>query len=179
MNRHPAAKAYLMPLVFGLLLAGSGCSPTATSAPTPGVALTGFPYPGPTLADNTPNIAYPVSTATRPGTVAAIPFRLEKPVYEGATQVFGRGPATVPIVLQDVTFAGVVLSATTIDSNGTFAFAVAPLEKNHRIGVTLGDLSGTPWQLDVFLNGAYDGDEPVFVPQVGQYFDTVLVESRP
>ncbi len=53
-----------------------------------------------------------------------MPFKLERPILTGATEVRGTGPAGVPVFLADVTFMGESLGTGTIGSDGKFAVAV-------------------------------------------------------
>jgi len=102
-------------------------------------------------------------------------FRFDKPIRSGTTRITGSGPAGVPIIIVDVTFGGLVLAAGNIDQSGRFVLDLdQPLEANHRIGLALGNLSGTPWESLEFDSKFY-GEEPMSVPQVGFFFDTCLV----
>lgn len=156
----------------------------ACAASTPHTLMTDMPYPIGTLAPtafatiSTQLGAYPISTLaiTTPSQVAK--FQLIKPIIEGATQVSGIGPAGVPINLQDVTFMGTLLGQTLISPNGTFVFRVTALEKNHRIGIALGDLTGTGRAPEDFNDPAYQGEGAMQIPQVGFFYDTVLVEAK-
>jgi len=104
-------------------------------------------------------------------------FQLDKPIPVGATQVTGQGPAGVPIMVLDITFGGTLLAAGKIDNDGTFELKLErPLEANHRIGLALGNLAGTDWQLTDFTPEFY-GDEPMSVPQVGHFLDTYAVRE--
>jgi len=102
-------------------------------------------------------------------------FRLDKPIRSGTTRITGSGPAGVPIILVDVTFGGLVLATGDVDQNGRFVLELdQPLEARHRIGLTLGNLSGTPWE-SVEFDSKFYGGEPMSVPLVGFFFDTCLV----
>jgi len=77
--------------------------------------------------------------------------------------------------LADLTFAGQVLAFTTVDSEGKFVFETSEsLKLNHRVGIMIGDLTGTKWQRQGF-DERFHGDEARTVPQIGFYFDTCLV----
>jgi len=170
--------------VFSLLCLAACASPGSTAAPPaapPTVVPSLAPYPfgnspAPTLSEQ---MVYPVGTPTEPSASGIVPFHLARPVVEGATLVTGTGPAGVPILLQDVTFMGAQMSSTVIGQDGKFAFQVAPLSKNHRIGICLADLSGTSWKPEDFSSQAYSGEEPMQVPQAGYYYDTTLVQGKP
>jgi hypothetical protein len=106
-----------------------------------------------------------------------VPFQFDKPVLAGATAVTGRGPAGVPIVLRDVTFAGSLLATSVIDQNNRFEFVLeAPLEANHRIGLALDNLSETDWQISDFTE-AYQGDGAMNFPQIDFFFDTYMIRE--
>jgi hypothetical protein len=133
-------------------------------------------YPSLPTPENTP-LSYP-SLVTQPVPTlppGEAPFRLDKPVAAGATQVTGSGTPEVPIILYNVTFMGAVLGQSTVDGNGRFSVTVPPLEANVRIGVGLGDLAGTRWTADHFLAPGFRGDESTNVPNVGYFLDTVQV----
>lgn len=107
-----------------------------------------------------------------------VPFRLDKPIVAGTAQVSGSGPAGVPVIVADVTFMGEVLGSTMIGSDGKFVISVPSLQANHRIGLALGELAGTPWKVEDFYMPEYQGDESMQVPQVGFFFDTALVQAE-
>jgi hypothetical protein len=155
----------LLVLLFAAVLGTvAGCRPvTPTGGPIEAdpAPLAGDPQP-PTL---TPRSGAPVTA-----------FAIRRPVREGDTVVRGSGPAGVPVLLVDVTFMGQNLAQTVIGPEGTFELTLQPLEKNHRIGLMLGDLTGTAWSEAAFQDPAYNGTEAMQVPQVGFLFDTVLVE---
>ena len=185
--------------ITGLLLAACGSAATtatavpsaaypvgpssATSPGLPALSTTPLPYPAsssPASPSPAASMAYPVNAppanTAPPG---AVPFRLNKPVHEGDTQVTGTGTAGVPLLLQDVTFMGKDMGQMVISDKGTFVFQVPALEKNHRLGIALGNLEGTPWKAEDFTALAYQGDESMQVPWVRFYFDTVLVQAKP
>lgn len=105
-------------------------------------------------------------------------FRLNKPIFEGTDQVTGTGPEGVPIMIVDVTFMGEPLGQGVIGSNGVFAIKVPVLEKNHRIGIMLGNLTGTPWKMEDFYAPEYRGDEAVQMPMVGFVYDSAMVKEK-
>jgi hypothetical protein len=104
-------------------------------------------------------------------------FRLDKPIRSGTMRVTGGGPPGVPIIIVDITFGGLVLATGNIDQSGRFVFELnQPLEANHRIGLGLGNLSGTPWE-SIKFDSKFYGGEPMNVPLVGFFFDTCLVSE--
>jgi hypothetical protein len=104
-----------------------------------------------------------------------VPFRLNKPIIEGTNRVSGTGPVGVPIVIADVTFMGEGLGAGIVGPDGTFVVQVPVLEKNHFIGLSLGDLTKTQWKPKDFYAMEYRGDGAMQVPQVGFFHDTAMV----
>ena len=70
---------------------------------------------------------------------------------------------------------GNILGQGIISEDGTFVILVPVLEKDHRIGIALDNLDGTPWTPDYFTE-AYAGDEAYMSPMIGAFYDTVLVE---
>lgn len=149
-------------LLVGLFFALSGCSKNLPPASSP---------------LESPPIT-PVTFPT-PDTSSLEPFRLDKPIIAGATRVTGSGPVGVPIMLLDITFGGRLLALGVIDQDGRFELGLGePLEARHRIGITLGDLTGTGWQPGDFSDRKFNGDEALNVPQIGFFFDTCMIHER-
>ena len=158
----------LLPIALVSLAAGilSGCSPASPAGGAPIAdppAIVGDPMP---------------PTATIPPGPGVAPFVLARPVRQGDTVVRGSGPAGVPVLLVDVTFMGQNLAQTVIGPDGTFEVTMQALESNHRIGLMLGELAGTPWTDASFRDPGYNGKEAMQVPQVGFLYDTVLVQAQ-
>ena len=133
----------------------------------------------PTISESP--LASPLSTMQSPLSVPStpvVPFLLDKPIVVGATRVTGSGPSDVPIMLSDITFGGPVLAMGTIDRDGRFELELGkPLEANHRIGITLGNLTGTRWQPEDFFDKGFHGDQALSVPQIGFFFDTYMIRE--
>lgn len=171
---------YILILITGL----SGCVakpqetvPTTTVYPPPIVVAapkSGYPPPAPELMP-TPSDAYPVMESAQSKENA---FRLDKPVYAGDTTVTGHGPAGIPILLVDITTMGNILSETVISDDGIFLFDVQPLEARHRLGIMIGNLQVPGVKEDDFYSQKFYGDEPIQIPQIGFFFDSVLVRAR-
>ncbi len=150
-------------------LALTACRPAALPSPT-------LPLPSPTPLDEAyPGPTLPVITPSAPAT-SAVRFQIDRPVRTGATVVKGSGPAGIPIAIINVTDMGAELGAGVIDPNNRFAIAVSPLPVNVRIGLTLGDLTGTSYTYEQFNEEAYKGEEALLVPLVGYFQDTALVQ---
>ncbi len=131
------------------------------------------PGPQPTNSPVTPDVSPLDSPVAVPASV--VPFRLERPLTAGATEVRGTGPAGVPIFIADVTFMGEPLGTGTIGPDGKFVIKVQPLIDGHRIGLALGILDGTPWKPEDFYLHDYYGPDAMQAPQVGFFHDTAMV----
>ena len=149
--------ASLTLLLITLLITGCNSSPVSPASPT-----TPLPYPGPTGA-------LPVGGVVR--------FQIDRPVKAGATLVKGSGPVGVPIIITNVTTMGEILGGTVIGTDHRFEVEVAPLQSNIRIGLEIGDLTGTPFVWEQFQANGYKGDGALVVPLVGYYPDTVVVQQ--
>ncbi len=156
-----------------LALTFAACSPSTTPMPsktqldlTVENLETPYPYP-----DIKPTKRIPAINNT-------VPFRLNKPVIEGTQEITGSGPPGVPIMILDITFMGNILGEGIIDKDGTFIIQVPTLEKNHRIGLTIGYLDGTEWTPEDFYFPDFNGDEPLQVPMVDFFFDTTMVTTN-
>lgn len=157
-------------LVILCLVSLTACS---TQQPTPSRVESPLPTP-----------EQPAPTTESPSTPLPdlpqemlVPFRLEKPLRVGDTQVRGSGPPGVPIIIANVTLMGEPLVFGEIGPDGHFEVELpSPLEENYRIGVALGDFAGTPWTEEIFRHPVFYGDESQTVPQVGFFYDTNLVK---
>ena len=157
-------------LLVGLAILFPACS--GQERPSPSPLSSAVDTPSSPLAVP----SSPVATSTAPDVE---PFRLDTPIVEGATHVSGSGPAGVPVLLHDITLGGIALASGAIDANNEFEFQLdEPLEGGHRIGIALGDLSGTKWEQDDFSDKSYYGEGALSVPQVGFFFDTSMVEEQ-
>jgi hypothetical protein len=145
--------------------------------PTP-LASYSSSYPAPGLSGYAqPDKSYPAPSASptpRKGVeVMLVPFRIQKPVQAGATQVTGTGPANVPVTLANLSLMGEILGETTIQPDCTYTIQLSkPLEKNTWIGITFSNLKGTQWVPNDFLNPAFRSEGAQQIPQVGFFFDT-------
>lgn len=180
-----AARAFALTLVLlGGMAAATSCAaapavpasstPPASTPPSPAGNGTPAAHPYP-FSTPKPAGATPSPSLTRP---AVVPFRLNVPVVEGATQVMGTGPANVPIALVDITMGGTILAQSRTGADGTFDLHVSALEKNHRIGLGLGDLAGSPWSESSFYDPGFNSAGAMLVPQIGFVFDSTLVQAK-
>jgi hypothetical protein len=174
-------KKYLMILMIVFLISSNRCTKISTSKSV----TTTTPIPIPQTASYSPpnsqNTSYPSpiqSTPSKSLPQNAAPFTIDKPVLEGTTEITGKGTPGVPVIIFDVTYMGEVLGQGTIQPDGTFKILVPTLEKGHRIGLGVADLTGTKWKVEDFQNPAFNGDEAQLVPMVGFFFDTAMVQGK-
>jgi hypothetical protein len=129
--------------------------------PPPPATAAGGPYPPPsptfTIRD-----AYPATEEEPPGILLA----LERPVHSGDTTIRGVGPAGITVFVRNITQMGADIGQATIASDGTFTIQATSLQANTRIGVTT--TASVP-------EGIRPGEGALNVPQVGYFYDTVLV----
>jgi hypothetical protein len=140
--------------------------------PTAPAVNLAYPEPGSELPTGSDVYPEPGDSPIDP---SITPFRLVKPVVAGVTEVSGTGPAGVPIMIVDITVMGNILGQGTINDDGTFVIIVPVLEKDHRIGIALDNLDGTPWTPEFFTD-AYAGEEAYMSPMIGAFYDTSLVQ---
>ena len=169
----------------------SATQPLVENTPQPTIELADAPYPAPGGELPTApaiNLAYPEpgsdlptgsdaypEPGESPSDPSITPFKLNKPVVEGATEISGTGPAGVPIMIVDITVMGNILGQGIISDDGTFVIQVPVMEKDHRIGIALDNLDGTQWTPDYFTE-AYAGEEAYMSPMIGVFYDSVLVQ---
>jgi hypothetical protein len=144
----------------------------AYPAPLDAAAVAGE-YPQP---EQPAGEAYPAPVIQPTAQLDVVPFRINKPIQAGATEVSGTGPPGLPIVIADVNFMGEILGEGEIGADGTFAIKLGiPLEVDHRIGIALNDLTGTLWESNDFSDPGFFGEEYRQVPTVGFFYDTAAV----
>jgi len=127
----------------------------AAMAPTPTVG----PYPPPAEEFREPR------------------FRIDRPVAAAATLLTGQAPPNVALAVMDVTYNGTLLGAGRSDENGRFSIPVSGLVGGNRIGVTVGELQqGQTLNQMAEQYYPYRGEGFMNLPNVGLFFDTVLVQ---
>jgi hypothetical protein len=97
-------------------------------------------------------------------------FQIDRPVTVGDAAIKGSGLPGTGILLHDITRMGVELGATVIGEDGRFEIPVQALTPNVRIGIALAEPNDAIW-----ADQALRGPEPLVVPLVGVYLDTVKV----
>jgi hypothetical protein len=149
---------FLFAAFFGaLIFAGCGTpQPTASPLDSP-VAV------APLVADS------PLNPNTLPeGPV----FTVELPLKSGDMIVRGTGRASVPLRVVSVTQMASTLGNGVVGSDGRFQINVAPpLVEGERVGLMIGDLTGTPFTSIDFLRGPGYSD----LPFIGVVFTSTLV----
>jgi len=164
---NPKIISSLILIIILVFLYACNFSPDKASVP--------YPEPSTTSDQSYPSPFPSIEPSIDP---AAIRFQLLKPLLSGMTEVSGTGLPGVPIGIYDVTYMGTLLGESVIKKDGTFKVRVDVLEERHRIGIGLGDISGTKWKPEDFQNPGYNGDEAMLVPMVGFFFDTAMVQPK-
>lgn len=117
----------------------------------------------------------PVSTSVLPEPTAppSIPaIRFGEPLLEGATEVYGVGPAGVPILIMDASLQ-IALGSGTIDHDGKFSIQVdPPLVAPNLIGIMLDEGQSSPYSKEQLPCIDRCRDQPL----VGLLFDRVAVQ---
>lgn len=151
--------------------------PNVESYPVPvGTASPIDVYPSPVQPAQS---AYPVPSGNIESSIpieSIVPFRIDRPVGNGATQVTGSGMPGVPLLLVNVTNIGEIIAETTIKEDGKFVFEVQPLTAGTRIGLMIGNLDNTSWSLSDFYNAGFNGEEASNLPNVGFLYDSYMVK---
>lgn len=151
--------------------ATNGEGEEAYPPPAPTAAVSDGPYPPPTVAIPTPVTSYPepepVNTPEN-----GVAFAFERPIGPGDTVIRGVGPAGLEVRVVNVTFMGDVMATTTVGDDGQFEVTVPALEPGVRIGLTA-DIEGTD-----LADRIVPGEGALGVPQVGYFFDTVVIVAE-
>lgn len=119
-----------------------------------------------------PESGYPITEYEVPYPKAP-DFFISQPLKGGDLIVEGTGEPNLPLKLVDVSEVGEVLGETVINNDGTFVFSLdEPLKTNHLVGIQIGDLDGTEFEINSFLYN----ENYIERPMVGILFDMVIVE---
>lgn len=168
---------FLAILCMGALVACGTQEPAPTDVITSPLSTpASAASPLPTPAEAVPADGSPAPTPDLPQEML-VPFRLEKPLRAGDTQIRGSGPPGVPIIIANITLMGEQIVFGEIGPDGRFDFELSnPLEENYRIGLALGDMTGKSWTEETFRHPMFHGDEAQTVPQAGFYYDSSQVQ---
>ena len=105
-------------------------------------------------------------------------FELDKSLRVGDRRIVGAGPAGVPVMIVDITLGGEVLGTGVVGDDGVLSIELNQgLQALHRVGLALGNLDGTDWDLTGLQSEEYYGDEALSVPQVGFFYDTFFISE--
>ncbi len=100
-------------------------------------------------------------------------LKLDEPLYAGATQVSGVGPAGVPIIIMDISAMSPIGSGE-VDENGEFVVQVAPaLAAPNLVGIMLDDARPSPYPKEALPCIGTCRDQPL----IGLLFDRVVVKQ--
>jgi len=161
-------KEFIIVLLVALLLVACGEDEATPEASSPLSEPASSP-----LAEPSSPIA-PPATESAPGpTATAMPaLTLNQPLNAGMDVVTGSGPVGLPVRLYDVGLTGEELGSVVIGQQGTFSIQLlSPLQSGQRVGLALGDLEGTPFKRQDFVNQAI-----IDLPVIGLLFADVTVQ---
>lgn len=134
--------------------------------PSPTAPVAEGSYPPPTRISPTAVTSYPAADATRED---GIDFAFERPISAGDTVIRGVGPAGLQVSIINVTFMGEEIATTQVDADGQFEVEVPALEAGLRLGLTA-DIEGTDLEQQIV-----PGEGALNVPQVGYFFDSIVI----
>jgi len=142
------------------------------------------PLPSQTPFDSpiVPTIDSPIVPTIVETSIDGPAFEIEEPLVVGATQVRGKGPYDIPIVIVDVTMTAEPLGSGVIAPDGTFAIGVPSLTANHRIGIVVGVFEETPVPSpDDYVKSfePFRGEGYMNLPYIGVIFASALVQAAP
>ena len=141
------------------------------SYPAPTEAVEDGPYPPPSPTAVTQIQSYPDEPEPQSTPENGVEFAFERPISAGDTVVSGMGPPGLEVSIVNVTFMGEEIATTTVGSDGRFEVQVPALESGVRIGLTA-DIEGTDLEERII-----PGEGAMGLPQVGYYFDTVVITA--
>jgi hypothetical protein len=110
-------------------------------------------------------------------TTDGVRFTIDRPLQAGQTTVTGSAPENTYLALSDLTYAGLILGEGQSDSMGHFSITVTPLIEGNRVGLTVSAAQGGQSMVE-FAQEYYPfrGEGYIEVPNIGIFFDSVLVE---
>ena len=164
-------KLILIGLIWVVSIVSVGCKDTAT----PTMSTSPITEPISPIIEPVSPIKTPEPEPEIPSEITLAPFTFDRPLREGDNRITGSGVPGIPIVIEDVTFAGKFIAAGQIDNNGRFDIKLsAPLEARHRIGLIL-NLADTSYTEVDFSHSGFRGEGAMVLPQIGFYHDTFMV----
>jgi len=103
-------------------------------------------------------------------------FRLDTPLIAGTQKVSGQGPVNIPLQVVDITTGGEVMGNGKINDDGHFTISLGiPVPANHVIGIRLATAKDPNTWLSLW---ALRGENARAIPQIGDFFDTVISSSK-
>ena len=162
-NRRILKFAY--PAMILLMFILVGCGP-ADVALVPTAVVTPLPDAYPATTSLPPEAYPPPMPTARTGTLLA----LDKPIRAGDTVVSGVGPASLPVVISNITFLGEQLGAGVIGDDGIFSIEVSQVPSSIRIGLTA-DIGS----IGLMESDIRPGDDAISVPEVGYFYDSFVI----
>jgi len=131
------------------------------------------PVPMPTASSLASPVGLDEESPLDPATLPQGPlFTISLPLKAGDLVAQGTGEAGVPLRVVNVTQMASTLGQGTIGPDGKFEIRLAqPLVQGDRIGLMIGDLTGTRFQPTDFLSGPGYWD----MPYIGVVFTSTLV----
>ena len=181
-------------LIIVLLL--SGCGPSeATPTASDESDETPISYPAPEIGQDNVQDGYPAPTQTtfqdqgypRPSpeviSIDSYPdptvdldgslLALNKPIHPRDGVITGVGVPGLTIFIINVTSMGEPLGSGVIDEDGAFSVDVGDIESGVQIGLAA-DIEG----FGLLSDDIIPGDGEISIPQVGYFFDTVVVREN-
>ena len=113
-----------------------------------------------------PPDAYPGPTDASEGTILSF----DRPLTPGSTIISGDGPPGLLVHILNVTQMGKLEGSGIIGDDGRFSISVPPLVENVRLGVTTDNAMQSLADANVL-----PGEGEFSVPQVGYFYDTLMV----
>lgn len=105
-------------------------------------------------------------------------FRIDSPLSANDTVVTGQALPNLHLAIVDITYNGIVLGTGQSDTSGQFSISVTGLSEGHRVGITIAELpAGQTFNEAVLELYPHRGIGFMNIPNVGVFFDTILIES--
>lgn len=104
-------------------------------------------------------------------------FRIDSPLSVDDIVVTGQALPDLPLAVVDITFNGILLGTGRSDTNGQFSISVTDLPEGHRVGITIAEVPEGQTFNDIVLElYPHRGINFMTIPNVGVFFDTIVVE---
>jgi hypothetical protein len=193
---HLGLSKFIWFIFFIIVLVLAGCGPSeATPTVDDESDETPISYPAPEIEQNEVQNGYPAPTQTAvqdqgypppsPEVFVEDPYpdpknppegsllALNKPIQPRDGIITGVGVPGLTIFIINVTAMGEPLGSGVIDEDGTFSVDVGDLESGVQIGLTA-DIES----FGLLSDDIIPGDGEISIPQVGYFFDSVVVREN-